>query len=338
MTVMRGVDKKAEARVSPPLPVRTWRAILLLAVLAPVLAESVASANTPTAVLLLNPLVLVLLAMLYGASALLLREAWVRRRMGLAGVLVAGCAFTVLNEGVVADVLFRRDPLEFPVAALARQWGVNWALAVDLAWFHTIFGLIVPIALTELTFPALAGRVWLRRRGITACCAVLLVVGVASIVPKEGVPVPDMGARASALALALALCAIALVMPRSPAGSTNQRVPSPSGLVWRGALLSFLFGFSFFALPRVAPVLTLPAGVVLVVLTVALVRGWTGSPGWTGRHTVHLVTGSLVPSALASLPKIAILQPLSTLAFAAYLAWLARRVRPATNYSTAAPR
>lgn len=70
-----------------------------LAVLAPLSAEVVTSSSTPA---VLFPVVGLLLVLVYRLPALLLRELWVRRRIGWPGFVVLGVAYTALNEGVLA--------------------------------------------------------------------------------------------------------------------------------------------------------------------------------------------------------------------------------------------
>ncbi|MDQ1641167.1 MAG: hypothetical protein QOJ90_518 [Actinomycetota bacterium] len=318
-----------EASYSATRTRRTWRPILALLVGAPFIAECVASANTPT-VVFLNPVVLTVLAMLYGGTALLLREAWVRGRIGFVGALVWAGAFTALNEGVVSGVLFKADALGLPPEGLGRQSGTNWALVVDLSWFHGLFGLAVPIALAELTFPSQAARPWLRRRGITFCIAAVLLVGIAAILPKDGTSVPDLGPRLTTLAFVPIVAMLALWLPKRERVRRSTSIPSPRGLAFRGALLSFSYGLIFFGLPHLAPRLTVLAGITFVVPSIALLRRWTRSEMWSRRHAVWLIGGLLVPSMLVSLPRLAALQPVSTVAFALYLLWLARRT-PATE-------
>src|SRR5690348_14797552 len=94
----------------PPGRVRTklnFRDAVVLAVLAPFLAEVVTSSNTPA---ILFPVIGILLVLIYGLPALLIRELWMRRWIGWPGFVVLGVAYTALNEGVVASTWFKLTP------------------------------------------------------------------------------------------------------------------------------------------------------------------------------------------------------------------------------------
>jgi hypothetical protein len=325
-----------------PLRARTrWRYAAGLVVLAPFLAETVASGNTPA---VLFPVLLPVYAVIYGLPALLVRELWVRWRIGWPGLLVLGLAYTLFNEGLVAATWFKLAPgsgkvLVFTASQALHVGGVNWAVAVNLVVFHTIFSLVLPIAVAEAWTVRGRGRPWLGRPGVIAAIGLIVLVMLGSLTPRAtaracagpAFTTCTAGRLLSVLAI-LALVALALMLPgRRPGLVPGRRRPRDRVLVAIGFGYALLFLISFFALPLSGnPGLSVvTAGVLLAVATYCLVR-WLRAPGWNAHAVVLLATGALIPGMLTSLSKFPVGQPVAAL-LAAFLLWrLARRTaRPA---------
>jgi len=291
-------------------------------------AEAVVSNNTPT-LLFLNPLVIVLLSLLYGPPALLLRDAWVRGRIGWPGALVGGAAFGALNEGVVANTWFDPHALHFGARALGRVAGVNWNIVANLTVFHMFVSLVVPIALAQLTFPESAGEPWLNKRGTILCFAVSAFVGVGSILPKHdhgGHAAADAGKRALVLVLIVLAVLVAGALPKWRLQLRGRVVPSPRRVALAGSGFSIAFFLLFFGLPNLAPAAVIPVSIAFASATTTLLLRWTASTSWTARHTLFLIAGVAAPSMLGSLVRVLALQPLSTLLFVWYLRSIDRRL------------
>src|SRR2546430_2142560 len=108
----------------PPRLVKspTARMVLALCIIAPLCAEVIGSFNTPA---FLFPVLLIVLGPLYGASGLLIREAWVRGRIGFFGAMLLGSAFAALDEGVFTAVWFDPKVPHLSTIVLGRAHGVN---------------------------------------------------------------------------------------------------------------------------------------------------------------------------------------------------------------------
>ncbi|GAA5017258.1 hypothetical protein [Actinopolymorpha pittospori] len=315
---------------------RRWGYALGLMVLAPFLAETVASSNTPAVVF---PLVLPIFLVVYGMPALLVRELWVRRRIGWPGVLVLGLAYTLLNEGLVAATWFKLAPesgkvLVFTASQALNAAGVNWAVAVGLVVFHTVYSVVLPWVLAEVWAKPVRGVPWLRRTGIVVCSALLLVVMVGSLSPKATARVcagPALaectaGRRFSFLAI-LVLVGLALVLPRArPDVRPDQRRPRTVVLMVAGVGFGVAFLVSFFVFPLTGrPLWSVVTAVLLISVAVTAAVRWSRAPDWDGRATVALAAGLLLPGMLTSLSKVAVGQPLAAVLAAVLLWWLARR-------------
>jgi hypothetical protein len=151
-------------------------AVVSLIVATPVLAE-ILSGNTPVCSLL-APKVVLLLLLAYGLPVLVARELGVRASLDLVGRILVGLAYGVLNEGTLAQTLFRPDHL--PVAVFDRYLfvdgvgvGVAWAILI-VPW-HAFLSIVFPIALVEVAFPNVARTPWIGRRTFIALAIVTIV-------------------------------------------------------------------------------------------------------------------------------------------------------------------
>jgi len=306
---------------------RPWLAAVALAVGAGFIAEAVASTNTPS-LLFLNPVVPLFFGLLYGPPAVLLREGWVRGWLGWPGALLFGAAFAALNEGVVANVWFAPNALEFTARAAGRADTVNWNLVAGLIVFHTFESLFISVALAQLTFQRIASQPWLRVRGVVFCVGVSLLLGITSILPKDGEEVANAPQRALALLGVVVLGVVAFAMPPFRPNRRNGMVgPSRRAAYLGGAGLVTLFVGLFFGLSAVAPAAVPAAMATLYVVVVLTLLRWTSWSGWSSRHTLALVAGALTPTMIVSLTRVVWLQPVSTGLFTWFLVRLDRRLK-----------
>lgn len=314
-----------------PKPPRTpggdRRAALVLVVLAPLSAE-VTLGSTP-----LRMIWLVLLWLpIYGAGVLLIRE--IARRHGLRwpALLLLGLAYGIVEEGVALQAL--SSPGLYGAGDWApRLLGLNSAYTGVMLPYHAVFSVAIPIALTELLFPASRTAPYLRRGGL-AGTAVTAVLGVAllrvAVPPARDpgylMPVPVLVGCALAVVL---LAVAAFRLPRTP--SAPRPAPGPWAQFAFGAVTAF--GFLALLYPfggATRPAFThggwtwLPMGAALVLLagTAWLIARWGERhvlPLSSGALIAHTVFGAIaIPGALPGLIPLG-------LAMTAGLALLARR-------------
>jgi hypothetical protein len=214
---------------------RTGGYAIGLVLLAPFLAETVASGNTPA---VLFPVVLPFFAVVYGCPALLLRELWVRGRLTAFRMLCAGIGYTAFNEGVVAATWFKLAPgtgrvLAFDAAEAGHVGGVNWAVAAGLVVFHTAFSLMLPVTLAQAVAVARGSGAdlvpWVGRRTVAVCLVLIGVVLIGSLTPQDTArvcagPAADTcaGGRGLSAVLVVAVAIGLCVPPR------RRRPPEPS--------------------------------------------------------------------------------------------------------------
>jgi hypothetical protein len=149
---------------------------LSLFFLSPAIGELLSGASPPLK--FFNPLLFVVLCILYGSGALLVRELACRWGKGWPSILTLGASYGLLEEGLMVKSLF--DPT-WPglgsYGAVGRSWGVNWIWGFDLTIYHAVFSISIPIVLVGLAFPGRWSQPWLCRR-TTCILAGLLGVDV----------------------------------------------------------------------------------------------------------------------------------------------------------------
>jgi hypothetical protein len=311
-----------------PSHMPAFRYAVGLAALSPLVAETVASSNTPA---ILFPLLLPLLFVVYGVPVVLVRELWMRGRIGWPGLVVLGAAYAAFNEGVVAATWFKIDParmkvLVFTAEEAGRASGVNWAVALNLVVYHTIWSIVIPIVLMEAWAICGRGRPWLPAWAIGVGTALVGLVVLASLSDKATDRACDApstqifdecarGRRGSVVFIVVAVL-LAVALPKLRLGRGGGSRPGDRALFVIGCAYAVAFFVSFFVLPlsnhaTAAEV----SAVLLLVLAVVGVQWWTRAPSWDLYAAAILATGALVPGMLTSLPRILVLQPVAVALF-----------------------
>ncbi|TDQ54180.1 hypothetical protein [Actinorugispora endophytica] len=332
-----------EAEGSPPRPRRRvrWPLAAGLLVLAPLSAEYATGYDSSTG----DPLALLggllLLAPLYGAPALLIREA--ARRLGVRwpGVLALAAAFGVVQAGVVDQSLFsesyRRIEYwdEMLLPTFVEPLGFSVYLAMVFVVGHVVWSFCVPIALVESLGPDASGRPWLRLPGLAG--AVALYLASAALILSDHLATEADHASAAqvcgALATAAALVVLALTAGRRRPPLRDAAVPRP--LAVGVAALAAAVAFNLVPESRAGTA----AGLALLVLAAAAVGRLARSARWGGRHVAALAAGALVAHSVIGFLAVPLgdVEPLAkyahnTVFFAGSVllgVWATRRARPA---------
>ena len=315
-------------------PVRTWPAALTLFFGAALIPETVATFNSPPLLLLTRPATYFFISAFYGSVALLVREYLRSRAARWAGVLLLGMAAGAVNEGIIAGTWYK---VQYPGYSLIG--GVDPAVAVGLTVFHALVSTALPIFLAELIFPSVAGRRWLRPRGLVTCVVLLAATAALGFAPAA-----HREDKLVVLAGVVLAVVVALKLPAAPArtGVVLRPVPAIGRLRLAGAAATVSFYALFAVVPGLIAAGVPPAGrgpwQILLVLVMAVFcwevvsvgRDWTRRPGWGQPQILAVIIGVLLPTIIASvvLPMaLRSLEPLVTLPVLALLIWLGRRQR-----------
>ncbi len=189
--------------MNPASKVRRWPAILLFCFFAGIIPETIVTSSSSPLKMVAQPLTLPLIIIFYGTSDLLIREAMIRRRLGLASLLVFGIAFGFLNEGVTAGTWYYVVPNGY-----AMYGGIDWLWVLSLTIFHILISVITPIAFFDSLFPRFAGQPLLRRRGMII--SLILLAAVTSLIALAPLYRPQ---RVIVLVITIVLALIALRLP-----------------------------------------------------------------------------------------------------------------------------
>lgn len=299
-----------------------------LAVLGPLIAEVVASSNTPA---ILFPVLLPFLILIYGLPTLLIRELWVRCRIGWPGFLMLGAAYSAFNEGVIAATWFKINSenmkvLVFTAAEAGRANGVNWAVMLNLTVYHTLWSILIPIVLMEAWARHDRARPWLPRWAIGLAIAVVVFVMLGALSEKATDRVCDAptrqifdecvdGRRGAAVFIVVAVV-VALLLPRWRARPRIAKKPGDRTLVGVGVVYSLAFLVSYFVLPLSGrPGVAEITAVLLLVVAVAAVLWSCRDPYWNLHAGVLVVTGMMLPGMITSIRAFAVLQPVAVALF-----------------------
>lgn len=259
-------DGPESPSTAPPRP--TWwrrhRPAVLLVALSITFAELL-TGSTPVLTLFLSPLALPFLVALYGSGVLFVRELSLRWRTGWAGVVLLGIAYGILEEGFATKTFF--DPKTVgALGSFGHFAGVNWVWASELAVFHAVFSIALPILLVSVVFPQTVGRPFLGERGRRWLPVALLLTATFMFFAFDHYFV----------ALPLVLAGIAAILgfvlaaewlgPRISSLATRVR-PRPAWVAWASG---GLFVWLFFANDWIGPTV-LPVPSVLIVLEILLI-------------------------------------------------------------------
>lgn len=142
---------------------RRTKAILALYFLSPVIGEMVSGSSPPSEFFTFFGLLV--LPLLYGGGALIVRELSVIWGKGWTSILIMGLAYGIIEEGLMVKSFF--DPGWMDIGVLGeygRFLGVNWVWTVMLMLFHCVFSIAIPILLVNMSFPDQAGKRWISDR------------------------------------------------------------------------------------------------------------------------------------------------------------------------------
>ncbi|MFI6500627.1 hypothetical protein [Nonomuraea typhae] len=278
-----------------------------LLVLAPLCAEYLSGYDTSTG----NPAELLgglfVFVPLYGAAALLIREAARRAGRGWPTMILLAAAFGVLQPGLIDQAMFNpsyRDidflgpmltPTYIPQLGLGAYLSLHWIAG------HVIFSICAPIAIVEsFVRPERRTTPWLGWFGTLVTAAAF--AGAALFVVQWHLEtedfVPSTGQLAGAGAVVLALIAAAFAV-RPGARADRRPAPRP-----------WLVGVVTFVIMMISPVLEWTTSLVdwtgfavyagrLAVLAAVLAM-WSRRADWSQSHRLAAAGAALLTSAVGA--------------------------------------
>lgn len=238
------------------------------------------------------------------------------RGRGWISVLLLGLAFATFEEFLVVQT----SVSPYILASLGssesygRLFGVDWVYFLWAAGYEGIWGIVLPIYLTELIFPNRRTDRWLGRLGGSTVALVFFLSSVVSwYVWTQIVAPPVIGfVYSPAPSLVVFACAVVVLLGmaalgprgRPPLGrATTTRAPTPR-LLGAGAFLASLLWFAVVAFaaglfPAIPAVFPIGGGLVLGAATFLSVSKLSVRSGWGDSHRFATVFGGLSASMLA---------------------------------------
>jgi len=319
---------------------------LVLFFLSPMVGELLSSSAPPAE--FFNPVGFLMLSVLYGGGAILVRELVLLWGKGWPSLLALGAAYGIAEEGLMCKSFFDPGWMDVGMLGWYGRWlGVNWVWAFELTIYHAAFSILIPITLTGLIFPDRRQHAWTSTRRLWLLFAVWTLNGLVIFLAISKYHPSGLHLGAAFLAIA-GLCVLArrLPWPVAPRGQQNEKLGRP----WRLAILGFVGTMALFllawALPatRVHPTVVIGSMVLLVVVLVHRLWRLSGRNGFSDAHRLALISGALglFILVLAPVREWSPNQPdnptgMSIVALAAlvFLLWLRRRMRSRLNAGSA---
>ncbi len=311
---------------------------LVLFFLSPAIGELLSSSAPPAE--FFQPLGFVMLSVLYGGGAILVRELVFRWRGGWPSVLALGAAYGIAEEGLMCKSFF--DPGWMDVGVLGeygRRLGVNWVWTFELTIYHATFSIMIPIVLVELLFPDRRQSRWVSTRGLWLLTVLWVLNGLLIFHAISKYRPPVLHLVATFLATA-GLCLLARYLPPAPRAPRQEgRIPArPRWLVLIGFVGTLALFFLAWVMPHtgIHPLVVIGLMVLLAVVVVWFIWHTSARAGFSDRHRLALVSGALgfFIVIMAPVREWAPNQPdnpagmaIVGLAGLVFLIWLARRVK-----------
>ncbi|MFX0069746.1 MAG: hypothetical protein ACFFAO_01520 [Candidatus Hermodarchaeota archaeon] len=276
------------------------KAILFLILFAPLVGEGL-STSTP-AVAWLNPVTILLLVALYGFGALLVRELLIRWDKGPEGwstILLLGLVYGIIEEGLYLMSFFNPNWEDVgPLGSYGRALGVNWVWVVELAIFHMIFSITIPIMLTHIAFPQVKEESWLSKKAFFLVVAIFILCGpiwMLFVISTYNY-IPGIAEYIAFLIIAVILVVLAKKAPFNI--FTKKEVEAPGfksyfvyGLIWGVGFFLMVWLLPAYNVHPLITILLLPAWTLLIIWRIATTSG--NGYGLTGDNQLGLIIGAL---------------------------------------------
>jgi hypothetical protein len=192
------------------------KAVLFFVLIIPLLTELL-SGNT-SAPVFFNPIVFLFFIVAYSFPALLIRELYLKWKLGVVGLFVLGLAYGIFNEGVAARTILQTGAVV--ATAPFEHYGV---LGFNIPWmifivpWHAFFSVVYPVVLVHAIYPLEAEKSWVSRRMFIALGAVAAVMGCFAYFGTERFPPTPFGYLVVCWTVLLVLVAVSQRTTRRPA-------------------------------------------------------------------------------------------------------------------------
>ncbi len=114
----------------------------------------------------INPISLIVLTLLYGGGALLIRELNARWKLGW-GIIFLLISYGIIEEGLMVQSFFNPGWEDLnALSGYGTYFGVQWSWTIMLVIFHGTMSTFIPILITEISWPEYKYRPILGKKGL----------------------------------------------------------------------------------------------------------------------------------------------------------------------------
>ena len=275
---------------------RFFSPAIVLLFLSPIIGELLSGSAPPAE--FFNPLGFVMLTILYGGGAILVRELTFRWGKGWPTLLLLGAAYGIAEEGLMCKSFFDPSwPDLISLGGYGRWAGVNWVWNQGLIIYHCVFSIAIPILLVSIMFPARRDQPWLSRLKFIVLAIFWLANAVfifLFITPYRPLVVHSL----LTIAITVGLVVLGRYLTHSIPGLDKKYNKTVRALWFLP--VGFLGTFTLFFLEWVMPKTGLhPIFLMLLVTGLVILVGWIvlhlsgGGVAWSERHQLALASGAL---------------------------------------------
>ncbi len=267
--------------------------LITLLILAPLLGEMVSGSSPPSEYF--QPITFLILTMLYGTGAVIIREVVRRWEKGWVSILLMGMAYGIFEEGVIVRSFFDPGWQDLGQLAFYGRWiGVNWIWAIALTIFHAVVSISIPIAITELIFSKKKDALWLSKKELIIF--IIIFLGNVLLGPLFGMKNTPVGIMASIISI-LGLVFLAYKWVTFPEKNKFGKAASQWVIIFISSLLMvrLIAGMWLF------PFLSVPPWIIAFIFLGGLpwigMRMFSrlGANQWTEEQQWTCVIGLLIP-------------------------------------------
>jgi hypothetical protein len=272
---------------------------VILLLLAPAIGELLSGSAPPAE--FFSPFGFLILTGLYGCGALICRELKVKWIKGLGTLLLLGCAYGILEEGIMVASFFNPNWADLGVLrGFGRWFEVNWVWAVELTIYHSLFSITIPTLLTELAYPNRKSDRWLSDRGLKVTTFIFFLDVVVGFFLFSSMMeyYPPVLQYISFAFLAVLFIFFAKGLPSDWARGGTRSMPKPRSFLILSFFAAVFSGLVFGVLPGLPGVKDFPLFVVFlgagfVYFIIDFIKGYNWKKGST-LHLFGLVSGPVL--------------------------------------------
>jgi hypothetical protein len=275
--------------------------IILLLFLPPITGELLSGSSPP--LVFFKPGSLLMLVLLYGCGALLIRELKARWNLQWSIIFLA-IAYGITEEGIMVKSFFNPGWVDLrALSGYGMYFGVQWVWTIQLILYHATVSMLIPITIISLMWPKYSGTPVLKRTGLTLTLVGLSLVTVFGMIfmgTREGdkmVPYhPNPLLLIGSLASVVLLTWLAYKYKNSRISINRASIFSPFVF----GVIGFVFMAFNLILPNKLAGAKVPAPITLSVqfFEVVLVLLFTAcqiyNRNTTRRHIARLIFGCLL--------------------------------------------